>query len=126
MLNFGRLLVLDRLLGLVRIMRVRVALAQVVAAMRSGVLRNCVALDIATVGLVRLTRAKGIGRLAVDGVVALEKLLLAHAQRDSQHVPDEEQDQAGPYQVPPDDEQGACQLVALECHAGRKSAKKQR
>lgn len=83
---------------------------------------DSMALDIATSKVMCLARAKGIRRLAVDGVVALEELFLAHAQRDAQHVLDEEQDQARPQQIPADDEHGACHLVAL-CPLEKKKKK---
>lgn len=77
------------------------------------------ALDIGGLGVVRLTGAKDIGLFPVDGIVALEEVLLAHAQGDTQDVLDKQQDQAGPDQVPADDEEGAGQLVAeLDAVAG--------
>ena len=53
---------------------------------------------------------KGVRFLAVDGVVADQEGLLAHAQRDAQHVLDEEHDGAGPEDVPADHEERADDL----------------
>lgn len=67
---------------------------------------------------------EAVRALAVNGGVADQHVLLAHAQRHAADVLDEEHDERGPDGVPADDEQGADDLkpdllaVAVDCTSG--------
>lgn len=55
---------------------------------------------------------ESIGALAMNGVVTDKQFLLVHSQRHPADVLDERHDQAGPHDVPADDEASSCELPA--------------
>lgn len=97
LLNFGCVIPLHSLLRLIRIVQmlmVTTAKAQL-ATIRRSMWAKWMTLNIAAM-FVHLARPKRIRGLAVDGIVALDELLLAHAKRDAQDVFDEEEDETCP------------------------------
>ncbi len=74
--------------------------------------RGALVLEAGDAPVVAVVVFKGVGFLAVDGVVANLAHFVRHAQGDAADVLDEAHDEGGPDDVPADDEEGADDLEA--------------